>query len=83
LFSCASGSLDVRERIGLGQLRAPMIERYLQQRRAAGYVECRSLRALWPLPDFLAPLGVLPVEEPDPPGPGGGVARPQPGLSAA
>jgi integrase/recombinase XerD len=54
--------------IGLGQLSGPVINRYLEQRRAAGYVEYRSLKALRPLLDYLAPLGVLPVEEPDPPG---------------
>ena len=37
-----------------------MIERYLAQRRAAGYVEYRSVKALRPLLAFLAPLGVLP-----------------------
>jgi site-specific recombinase XerD len=57
------------EGIGLGQLSGPVIDRYLDQRRAAGYVEYRSLKALRPLLDYLAPLGVLPVEEPDPPGP--------------
>jgi integrase/recombinase XerD len=57
------------EGIGLGQLSGPVIDRYLEQRRAAGYVEYRSLKALRPLLDYLAPLGVLPVEEPDPPGP--------------
>ncbi|KKC01556.1 integrase [Mycobacterium nebraskense] len=57
------------EGIGLGQLSASVIDQYLAQRRAAGYVEYRSLIALRPLLDFLAPLGVLPVEEPDPPEP--------------
>jgi len=57
------------EGIGLGELSGPVIDRYLQQRRAAGYVEYRSVKALWPLLDYLAPLGVLPVEEPEPPGP--------------
>ncbi len=47
--------------IGLGELSGPVIERYLVERRAAGYVEYRSVRALRPLLDFLAPLGVLPV----------------------
>ncbi len=57
------------EGIGLGELSGPVIDRYLEQRRAAGYVEYRSLKALRPLLDYLAPLGVLPVEEPDPPEP--------------
>ena len=61
-WMCAEG-------IGLGQLSGPVIDQYLAHRRAAGYVEYRSLKALWPLLDYLAPLGVLPVEEPDPPGP--------------
>lgn len=45
------------------------LERYLARRRAAGYVEYRSVKALRPLLDFLGPLGVLPVEEPAAPGP--------------
>ena len=47
--------------LGLGELSGTMIERYLAERRSAGYVEYRSLKALGPLLDFLAPLGVLPV----------------------
>ena len=38
-----------------------MIERYLAERRTAGYVEYRSPKALRPLLDYLAPLGVLPA----------------------
>jgi integrase/recombinase XerD len=57
------------ERVGLDGLSAPVVERYLEVRRAAGYVEYRSMKALRPLLEFLAPLGVLPVEEDDPPGP--------------
>ena len=57
------------ERVGLDGLSEPVIERYLEVRRAAGYVEYRSMKALRPLLEFLAPLGVLPVEEDDPPGP--------------
>jgi site-specific recombinase XerD len=55
--------------IGLDGLSLPVIERYLAQRRTAGYVEYRSMRALRPLLEFLAPLGVLPVEVVGPPGP--------------
>jgi integrase/recombinase XerD len=50
------------EGVGLGQLTGPVIERYLEARRAAGYVEYRSLKALRPLLGYLCPLGVLPVE---------------------
>lgn len=53
----------------LADLGASMLERYLSQRRAAGYVEYRSVKALQPLLDYLAPLGVLPVPQPVPPGP--------------
>ena len=47
--------------LGLGELSGPVIESYLAERRAAGYVEYRSVRALRPLLDYLAPLGVLPA----------------------
>lgn len=49
--------------VGLSGLTGPVIERYLAERRAAGYVEYRSMKALRPLLDYLAPLGVLPVPE--------------------
>jgi integrase/recombinase XerD len=51
-------------RVGVGGLSEPVIERYLAERRAAGYVEYRSLKAMRPLLDYLAPLGVLPVPAP-------------------
>jgi len=57
------------EGIGLDGLGGPVLERYLRQRRAAGYVEYRSLKALRPLLDYLAQLGVLPAEEEGLPGP--------------
>jgi integrase/recombinase XerD len=57
------------EGIGLDGLSGSVIERYLGQRRAAGYVEYRSMKALRPLLDYLAPLGVLPVEEEAAPSP--------------
>ena len=47
--------------VGLDGLSQPVIERYLAERRAAGYVEYRSPKALQPLQEYLAPLGVLPV----------------------
>lgn len=50
------------EGIGLDQLTGPVIERYLEIRRAGGYVEYRSMKALRPLLGYLGPLGVLPVE---------------------
>lgn len=53
------------EGIGVGGLRRPVLERYLSQRRAAGYVEYRSTKALQPLLSFLEPAGVLPIEPPD------------------
>lgn len=49
------------EGVGLGELSGPVIERYLAQRREAGYVEYRSAKALRPLLEFLAPSGVLPT----------------------
>lgn len=47
--------------VGLDGLSRPVLERYLAQRRAAGYVEYLSWKALRPLLDYLAPLGVLPA----------------------
>lgn len=46
--------------IGLGELDGPAIERYLAARRAAGYREYRSVKALRPLLDYLISLSVLP-----------------------
>jgi integrase len=57
------------EGIGLDGLSGPVIERYLAQRRAAGYREYRSVKALRPLLEFLAPLGVLPAPQEVVPGP--------------
>lgn len=48
----------------VADLSASVLEGYLVARRAAGYVEYRSLKALRPLLDYLAPLGVLPPAEP-------------------
>lgn len=47
--------------VGLGELSTVVIERYLAERRAAGYGQYLSLRALQPLLGFLEPLGVLPA----------------------
>lgn len=57
------------EGLGLGELGASTIERYLAERRAAGYVECRSVKAMRPRLEFLTPLGVLPDPEEGPLGP--------------
>lgn len=51
------------EGIGLDGLSRPVLDRYLTERRAAGYVEYRSWKALRPLLDHLGPLGLLPVPE--------------------
>jgi integrase len=51
------------EGVGLDGLDGRVIERYLSARRAAGYVQYRSVRALRPLLAYLTPLGVLPVAE--------------------
>ena len=50
--------------LALGDLSATVIERYLAQRREAGYVEYRSSKALQPLLDYFRPLGLLPAAEP-------------------
>jgi integrase/recombinase XerD len=47
--------------IELTGLSGPVMARYLAERRAAGYVEYRSMKALQPLLAFLAPAGVLPT----------------------
>lgn len=49
------------EDLGLGQLSGEVIDRYLAQRRAAGYAQYLSPKALGPLLEYLAPLDVLPV----------------------
>jgi integrase/recombinase XerD len=49
------------EGIGPDGLSGLVIERYLAARRAAGYRQYRSVKALRPLLDHLAPLGVLPA----------------------
>ena len=51
------------EGVGLEGLSGSAIERYLGQRRVAGYVEYRSIKALHPLLEYLAPLGVLPIPQ--------------------
>jgi len=48
--------------VGLGELTGSVIERYLAERRTAGYAEYRSVKALQPLLGYLAPLGVLPIQ---------------------
>ena len=55
------------EGVELEGLSGSAIERYLVQRRAAGYVEYRSVKALGPLLEYLAPLGVLPIPQEVPP----------------
>lgn len=57
------------EGIGVGELSEPVLRRYLEQRRAAGYREYLSVKALAPLLEYLRPLGVLPAAEPVAPGP--------------
>ena len=64
---CFIAHLDrwlLAERLGVRDLGESTIERYLIQRRTAGYVEYRSVKAIRPLLRFLAPLGVLPTEPP-------------------
>lgn len=50
-------------------LTGTVVQRYLADRRAAGYTNYRSLKAMRPLLDYLERLGVLPVEEDLPQGP--------------
>lgn len=53
----------------VGDLNGPVIADYLAARRADGYVEYLSVKAMRPLLDYLGPLGVLPADEPVDPGP--------------
>jgi integrase len=48
---------------GVGDLTGPVIEQYLAERRATGYVRYRSMKAMQPLLEYLAPMGVLPTDE--------------------
>ena len=64
---CFVAHLDrwmLAEGVGLCGLSTPTLQRYLGQRRAAGYREYLSMKALAPLLEYLLSLGVLPVEEP-------------------
>jgi integrase/recombinase XerD len=57
------------EGVELSDLDEPVIERYLARRRAAGYSGHRSVKAMQPLRDHLAPMGVLPPVKDVRPGP--------------
>lgn len=60
---CLVAHLDrwmLAEGVGIGDLGGPVIERYLAARRAGGYVQYLSGKAMRPLLDYLEPLGVLP-----------------------
>ena len=62
---CFSAHLDrwlLAEGLGVQDLSETTVERYLIERRSAGYVEYRSGKAMRPLMEFLAPLDVLPAE---------------------
>lgn len=53
----------------IADLTGAVVQRYLADRRAAGYTNYRSLKAMRPLLDYLEHLGVLPVEVDLPQGP--------------
>lgn len=57
------------EGIGVGELSEPVLQRYLEQRRVAGYRGYLSAKALAPLLSYLTPLGVLPAVKPVAEGP--------------
>src|SRR3954449_11437430 len=64
---CFVAHLDrwlLAESLGVQDLGEATIQRYLSERRAAGYVWYLSVKAMRPLLEFLAPLGVLPTEPP-------------------
>jgi integrase/recombinase XerD len=52
--------------VGVEEPDAAVIDRYLVQRRAAGYVQYNSVKALAPLLGYLAPLDVLSIPAPAP-----------------
>src|SRR3954453_802157 len=56
----------VAEGLGVVDLSASTIQRYLTERRAAGYVLYLSGKAMQPLLGYLSPFGVLPSEPPAP-----------------
>lgn len=56
----------VAEGLGVVDLSASTIQRYLTERRAAGYVLYLSGKAMRPLLGYLSPFGVLPSEPPAP-----------------
>jgi integrase/recombinase XerD len=64
VFRRASGPLDACRALGVRDLSGPVIDRYLAQLRAAGYVHYRSAKAMRPLLGYLAPLGVRPSAPP-------------------
>jgi hypothetical protein len=49
----------VAEHLAAGDLGGAVVGRYLTERRAAGYVNCRSTKAMRPLLDYLGAQGVL------------------------
>jgi integrase/recombinase XerD len=51
------------ERLGVGDMSAAAVDRYLCERRAAGYVNYRSMKAMRPLLSYLDQLGLLPAAE--------------------
>ena len=57
------------EQLGVGDLTAAVVEWYLGERRAAGYVNYRSVKAMRPLLAYLGELGVVATEEAVPVGP--------------
>lgn len=63
---CFIAQLDrwlAAERLGVGDLSVAVVDRYLRDRRAAGYVNYRSGKAMRPLLSYLGRLGVLPRED--------------------
>jgi site-specific recombinase XerD len=68
-YVCFVANFDrwlLAEGLGVADLSASTIERYLAERRAAGYVLHLSGKAFRPLLGFLAPMGVLPPVPPVP-----------------